>query len=77
MTDQELAAEVEAEAEAVRARLARPAFRIYLSDDVAGAEVGGAVKNVLAIACGVVENSPGRAISRSASLIACSGTRER
>ena len=30
-------------------------FRIYLSDDVAGAEVGGAVKNVLAIACGVVE----------------------
>jgi glycerol-3-phosphate dehydrogenase (NAD(P)+) len=26
-----------------------------LSDDVAGAEVGGAVKNVLAIACGVVE----------------------
>jgi glycerol-3-phosphate dehydrogenase (NAD(P)+) len=50
-----LAAEVEAEAEAVRARLARPAFRIYLSDDIAGAEVGGAVKNVLAIACGVVE----------------------
>ena len=37
------------------ARLARPAFRPYLSDDVAGAEVGGAVKNVLAIACGVVE----------------------
>ena len=37
------------------ARLARPAFRPYLSDDIAGAEVGGAVKNVLAIACGVVE----------------------
>jgi glycerol-3-phosphate dehydrogenase (NAD(P)+) len=37
------------------ARIARPAFRPYLSDDVAGAEVGGAVKNVLAIACGVVE----------------------
>ena len=32
-----------------------PAFRIYVSDDVAGAEIGGAVKNVLAIACGVVE----------------------
>jgi glycerol-3-phosphate dehydrogenase (NAD(P)+) len=32
-----------------------PTFRIYLSDDVAGAEIGGAVKNVLAIACGVVE----------------------
>lgn len=58
-----LAAEIEAEAEAVRARLARPAFRIYLSDDVAGAEVGGAVKNVLAIACGVVE---GRGLGQNA-----------
>ncbi|MCB1538023.1 MAG: NAD(P)-dependent glycerol-3-phosphate dehydrogenase [Rhodospirillales bacterium] len=29
-------------------------FRPYASDDVAGAEIGGAVKNVLAIACGVV-----------------------
>jgi glycerol-3-phosphate dehydrogenase (NAD(P)+) len=37
------------------ARIARPAFRPYYSDDVAGAEVGGAVKNVLAIACGVVD----------------------
>jgi glycerol-3-phosphate dehydrogenase (NAD(P)+) len=36
-------------------RIARPHFRPYLTDDVAGAEVGGAVKNVLAIACGVVE----------------------
>jgi glycerol-3-phosphate dehydrogenase (NAD(P)+) len=35
--------------------LARPTFRPYYSDDVAGAEIGGAVKNVLAIACGVVE----------------------
>ena len=35
--------------------LARPHFRPYLSTDVIGAEVGGAVKNVLAIACGVVE----------------------
>jgi glycerol-3-phosphate dehydrogenase (NAD(P)+) len=35
--------------------LARPAFRPYCSDDVAGAEIGGAVKNVLAIACGVVD----------------------
>lgn len=30
-------------------------FRPYLSDDVIGSQVGGAVKNVLAIACGVVE----------------------
>ncbi len=35
--------------------IARPAFRPYFSDDLAGAEIGGAVKNVLAIACGVVE----------------------
>jgi glycerol-3-phosphate dehydrogenase (NAD(P)+) len=35
--------------------LARPTLRPYYSDDVIGAEVGGAVKNVLAIACGVVE----------------------
>ncbi|MBB3861734.1 glycerol-3-phosphate dehydrogenase (NAD(P)+) [Novosphingobium hassiacum] len=37
------------------AAIARPAFRPYYSDDVTGAEIGGAVKNVLAIACGVVE----------------------
>ncbi|MEO0463644.1 MAG: NAD(P)H-dependent glycerol-3-phosphate dehydrogenase [Pseudomonadota bacterium] len=35
--------------------IARPTFRPYYSDDVTGAEVGGAIKNVLAIACGVVE----------------------
>ena len=47
------------EGEAQWARLApaiaRPAFRPYYSDDVVGAEIGGAVKNVLAIACGVVD----------------------
>lgn len=42
-------------AESLRKSIARPTFRIYVSDDVAGAEIGGAVKNVLAIACGVVE----------------------
>ncbi len=35
--------------------LARPTFRPYYSDDVTGAEIGGAVKNVLAIACGLVD----------------------
>lgn len=35
--------------------LSRPSLRPYYSDDVTGAEIGGAVKNVLAIACGVVE----------------------
>ena len=43
--------------EALRERIALPTFRIYLTDDVTGAEIGGAVKNVLAIACGVVEGS--------------------
>jgi len=35
--------------------LSRPTFRLYYSDDVTGAEIGGAIKNVLAIACGIVE----------------------
>jgi Glycerol-3-phosphate dehydrogenase len=35
--------------------IARPSLRPYYSDDVIGAEIGGAVKNVLAIACGVVD----------------------
>jgi glycerol-3-phosphate dehydrogenase (NAD(P)+) len=43
--------------------LASPSFRPYLSHDLIGAEAGGAVKNVLAIACGVVE---GRQLGRSA-----------
>ena len=50
-----LAAEDSALAERLRDRIKQPTFRIYVSDDVAGAEIGGAVKNVLAIACGVVE----------------------
>jgi glycerol-3-phosphate dehydrogenase (NAD(P)+) len=41
-------------ADRLMARLAAPGFRPYWTDDVVGAEVGGAVKNVLAIACGVV-----------------------
>jgi glycerol-3-phosphate dehydrogenase (NAD(P)+) len=39
---------------ALALRLARPALRPYVTNDVIGAEIGGAVKNVLAIACGVV-----------------------
>jgi glycerol-3-phosphate dehydrogenase (NAD(P)+) len=35
--------------------LATPSFRPYLSNDLIGAEAGGAIKNVLAIACGIVE----------------------
>jgi len=47
-----------------------PTFRPYWSDDVIAAEVGGAVKNVLAIACGIVSgkdlgnNAPAALITR-------------
>jgi glycerol-3-phosphate dehydrogenase (NAD(P)+) len=50
-------------------RLARPTFRPYVSDDVTGAEIGGAVKNVLAVACGVVEGA-GLGLNARAALIA-------
>ena len=50
-------------AEQLRDRIAQPTFRIYVSDDIAGAEIGGAVKNVLAIACGVVD---GRGLGQNA-----------
>ena len=52
-----LACEDEALGSRLAARLARPTFRPYHSSDVIGAEIGGAVKNVLAIACGVVEGA--------------------
>ena len=34
--------------------LSTGAFRLYISDDLVGVEVGGAVKNVIAIACGMM-----------------------
>ena len=43
--------------------LSAPTFRPYLADDLIGAEVGGAIKNVLAIACGMSE---GKGLGRSA-----------
>ena len=52
-----LACEDEALRTRLAERLAGPAFRTYGSADVIGAEIGGAVKNVLAIACGVVEGA--------------------
>lgn len=53
---------------ALATRIARPTFRPYLSDDVIGAEIGGAVKNVLAIGCGVVEGA-GLGLNARAALI--------
>ncbi len=43
-------------------------FRIYPSDDVKGVEIGGAMKNVLAIACGICEGQ-GLGESARASLV--------
>src|ERR1700740_773608 len=43
--------------------IATPTFRPYTATDMVGAEAGGAIKNVLAIACGIVE---GRGLGRSA-----------
>ena len=44
-------------AESVQQRFRGPAFRLYASDDVVGVEIGGALKNVIAIAAGVVEGT--------------------
>jgi glycerol-3-phosphate dehydrogenase (NAD(P)+) len=64
-----LACEDEGLGRQLAARIARPSFRPYVSNDVIGAEIGGAVKNVLAIACGVVEGA-GLGQNARASLIA-------
>jgi glycerol-3-phosphate dehydrogenase (NAD(P)+) len=40
---------------AVQDRFRGPVFRLYASDDVAGVEIGAALKNVIAIAAGVSE----------------------
>lgn len=47
----------------IAASLAGPTFRPYKSSDMIGAEAGGAVKNVLAIACGISE---GKGLGRNA-----------
>jgi glycerol-3-phosphate dehydrogenase (NAD(P)+) len=43
--------------------LARPYFRIYASDDIMGVALGGSLKNVMAIACGI---SDGQGLGDSA-----------
>lgn len=42
-------------AKRLQASLSRPGFRPYASDDISGVALGGAAKNVYAIACGMVE----------------------
>ena len=58
-----LACADEALGEALMWTLSAPGFRPYLATDLIGAEVGGAIKKVLAIACGIAE---GRGLGRSA-----------
>jgi glycerol-3-phosphate dehydrogenase (NAD(P)+) len=50
----------------LQARLAGPRLRLYLTDDVIGAQLGGALKNVVAIACGMVEGARLGASARAA-----------
>lgn len=49
------ASEDAATAEEVQERLMNPSFRIYVNQDVTGVELGGALKNVIALAAGVVD----------------------
>jgi glycerol-3-phosphate dehydrogenase (NAD(P)+) len=51
-----VAASVEAStAQAVQKLFHRPAFRVYTSNDLLGVELGGALKNVIAIAAGICD----------------------
>jgi glycerol-3-phosphate dehydrogenase (NAD(P)+) len=58
-----LAATDEALARNLAETLSGPSFRVYHGTDVRGVEIGGAAKNVLAIACGAVA---GRGLGESA-----------
>jgi glycerol-3-phosphate dehydrogenase (NAD(P)+) len=67
--------------------LSRPRFRLYTNPDVVGVEIGAAVKNIIAIAAGVVEglglgsNATAALITRGLAeitrlVVACGGRRE-
>ena len=64
-----LACEDETLGEKLVLAIAAPHFRPYWTSDVTGAEIGGAVKNVLAIGCGVVDGA-GLGLNARAALIA-------
>ncbi len=79
-TNEALAGELQAE-------LAGPGLRLYTNTDVAGVEIGGAVKNVIAIAAGVADGLELGANARAALItrglaeitrlaMACGGNRE-
>jgi glycerol-3-phosphate dehydrogenase (NAD(P)+) len=48
-----VAARATAAAETARAALSTPRFRVYTSDDVVGVELGGALKNIVALGVGI------------------------
>ncbi|WP_143523968.1 NAD(P)H-dependent glycerol-3-phosphate dehydrogenase [Rhizobium rhizosphaerae] len=52
-----LAAASAEQAHAIATRLSGPTFRLYASTDRVGVQLGGALKNVLAIACGIIEGA--------------------
>lgn len=52
-----LAAPIDEIAQALAQALSSSRFRVYHSNDVRGVEIGGAAKNVLAIAAGIVEGA--------------------
>jgi glycerol-3-phosphate dehydrogenase (NAD(P)+) len=64
-----VAAQEESIAQQIAQRLATSSFRLYRSTDIRGAGIGGAAKNVLAIACGIAKGA-GLGASAGAALIA-------
>ncbi len=50
-----VASKAEAAAKIIQKNFSTDTFRIYYSNDVAGVELGGALKNVMAIACGICD----------------------
>ena len=64
-----LATESETDARSLQATLNRPLLRLYRSTDVIGAELGGALKNVIALAAGIAIGA-GLGDSARASVIA-------
>ncbi len=68
-TAMSIAAEHLSLAEELARSISGPTFRLYASDDPVGVQLGGALKNVLAIACGMVEGA-GLGDSARAALIA-------
>jgi len=74
-------------AQAIQRDFSSPALRVYTNDDVTGVELGGALKNVIAIASGVVtglnlgHNSAAALITRGIAemtrlAVACGGRRQ-